>query len=129
MWDQVGMSRNAGQLENAIRMIREVKEGFWKDVRITGEENNLNPELEKALRVADFLEMAELIALDASERKESCGGHFREEHVTEEGEAQRDDINFSCVMCWEYKGASEKPLLHKEDLAFESVVLSQRSYK
>jgi len=129
MWDFVGMSRNAGGLNKAVSMIREIREEFWKDVRITGEEDNLNPELEKALRVADFLEMAELIAIDALERKESCGGHFREESVTEEGEAKRDDLNFSCVLCWEYKGEPEKPQLHREDLGFENVVLSQRSYK
>ena len=116
-------------LNKAFSLIREIRDEFWRDVRITGEEDNLNPELEKALRVADFLEMAELITLDALERKESCGGHFREESVTEEGEARRDDINFSCVLCWEYKGETERPELHKEELAFENVVLSQRSYK
>ncbi|MDD4754960.1 MAG: fumarate reductase/succinate dehydrogenase flavoprotein subunit [Prolixibacteraceae bacterium] len=129
MWDYVGMSRNAEGLTKAISLIREIREEFWKDVRITGEEDNLNPELEKALRVADFSEMAELIATDALERKESCGGHFREESVTEEGEAKRDDLNFSSVLCWEYMGEGEKPELHREDLAFENVILSQRSYK
>ncbi len=129
MWDYVGMSRNAAGLNEAMKIIRNIRDEFWKDVRITGDQDNLNPELEKALRVADFLEMAELIATDALERNESCGGHFREEAVTEEGEAMRDDVNYSAVFCWEYKGESSNPVLNKEDLVYENITLSQRSYK
>jgi succinate dehydrogenase / fumarate reductase flavoprotein subunit len=129
MWDYVGMSRNAEGLKKAIEMIKEIREEFWKDVRIPGELDNLNPELEKAGRVADFIEIGELMAWDALDRNESCGGHFREESATEEGEAKRDDEKFNYVSCWEYKGEGEKPVLHKEDLVFENVKLTQRSYK
>jgi succinate dehydrogenase / fumarate reductase, flavoprotein subunit len=129
MWDYVGMSRNAEGLQKAIKLIREVREEFWRDVRITGEPNNLNPELEKAGRVADFFDIGELMALDALDRNESCGGHFREESVTADGEAKRDDENFTYVSCWEFKGDGMEPVLHREDLVFESVKLTQRSYK
>lgn len=129
MWDYVGMSRNAEGLKTAVKLIREIREEFWNDVKITGEPNNLNPELEKAGRVADFFDIGELLALDALDRNESCGGHFREESVTEEGEARRDDENYTYVSCWEYKGEGQEPLLHKEDLVFENVKLVQRSYK
>jgi succinate dehydrogenase / fumarate reductase, flavoprotein subunit len=129
MWDYVGMSRNAEGLQKAIKLIREIRDEFWKDVRISGEMNNLNPELEKAGRVADFLDIGELMAMDALDRNESCGGHYREESVTEEGEAKRDDENFTCVSCWEYKGEGAEPLLHREDLVFANVKLTQRSYK
>jgi succinate dehydrogenase / fumarate reductase flavoprotein subunit len=129
MWDYVGMSRNEEGLKKAIQMIREIREEFWNDVKIPGELNNLNPELEKAGRVADFFDIGELMALDALDRKESCGGHFREESVTEDGEAKRNDEQFTYVSCWEYKGEGREPLLHKEDLVFEHVKLTQRSYK
>ncbi len=129
MWDYVGMSRNEAGLKKAIEMIREIREAFWNDVKIPGEMDNLNPELEKAGRVADFLDIGELMARDALDRKESCGGHFREESVTEDGEAKRDDENFTYVSCWEYQGDGKEPALHKEDLVFENVKLTQRSYK
>ncbi len=129
MWDYVGMSRNAEGLKKAIKLIREVREAFWNDVKITGEPNNMNPELEKAGRVADFFDIGELIARDALDRNESCGGHFREESVTEDGEAKRNDENFTYVSCWEFKGEVQEPVLHKEDLVFENVKLTQRSYK
>ena len=129
MWDHVGMSRNGDGLKEAIEMIKQVREEFWKDVRIPGEMNALNPELEKAGRVADFLDIGELMARDALNRNESCGGHFREESATEEGEAKRNDDKFTYVSCWEYKGEGHEPALHKEDLVFENVKLTQRSYK
>jgi len=129
MWDYVGMSRDAEGLQKAIKMIQEIREDFWKDVKVPGELNNLNPELEKAGRVADFIDIGELMARDALDRNESCGGHFREESATEEGEAKRDDENFTYVSCWEYKGEAKEPVLHKEDLKFENIKLSQRSYK
>jgi succinate dehydrogenase / fumarate reductase flavoprotein subunit len=129
MWDYVGMSRNAEDLKKAIELIKEIREDFWKDVKVPGEMDNLNPELEKAGRVADFLDIGELMARDALDRNESCGGHFREESATEEGEAKRDDENFTYVSCWEYKGENKEPELHKEDLVFENVKLTQRSYK
>ena len=129
MWDYVGMARNAEGLEKAISEIKEIRNEFWKDVRIPGELDNLNPELEKAGRVADFLDIGELMARDALDRNESCGGHFREESATEEGEAKRNDEKFTYVSCWEYKGEGKEPKLHKEDLVFENVKLTQRSYK
>jgi len=129
MWDYVGMSRNEEGLKKAIQMIREIREEFWNDVKIPGELNNLNPELEKAGRVADFFDIGELMALDALDRKESCGGHFREESVTDDGEAKRNDEKFTYVSCWEYKSEGQEPVLHKEDLVFENVKLTQRSYK
>src|SRR6056297_993636 len=129
MWDHVGMSRNAEGLKRAIKEIQELREEFWKDVKVTGELDNLNPELEKAGRVADFFDIGELMARDALDRNESCGGHFREESVTDDGEAKRDDDNFTFVSCWEYKGEDKEPVLHKEDLVFENVKLTQRSYK
>ncbi len=129
MWDYVGMSRNAEGLKKAIGLIKEIREEFWKDVKVPGEMNNLNPELEKAGRVADFIDIGELLAHDALDRNESCGGHFREESATEEGEAKRNDELFSYVSCWEYKGENANPVLHKEDLVFENVELTQRSYK
>jgi succinate dehydrogenase / fumarate reductase flavoprotein subunit len=129
MWDHVGMARNAKGLKKAIEEIKAIRVEFWKDVRIPGELDNLNPELEKAGRVADFLEIGELMARDALARNESCGGHFREESATEEGEAKRNDEEFTYVSCWEYKGEGEEPTLHKEDLVFENVKLTQRSYK
>jgi succinate dehydrogenase / fumarate reductase flavoprotein subunit len=129
MWDYVGMSRNEEGLKKAIELIKEVREEFWKDVKIPGELNSLNPEIEKAGRVADFFDIGELIARDALNRNESCGGHFREESATEEGEAKRNDDKYTYVSCWEYKGEGQEPVLHREDLVFENVKLSQRSYK
>lgn len=129
MWDYVGMSRDAEGLKKAIGMIGEIRKEFWKDVRIPGELDNLNPELEKAGRVADFIDIGELMARDALDRNESCGGHFREESATEEGEAKRNDEKFTYVSCWEYKGEGVEPVLHKEELVFENVKLTQRSYK
>jgi succinate dehydrogenase / fumarate reductase flavoprotein subunit len=129
MWDYVGMSRNAEGLKKAITQIQEIREDFWNDVKVTGEMNNLNPELEKAGRVADFFDIGELMARDALDRNESCGGHFREESATEEGEAKRNDELFTYVSCWEYKGENKEPVLHKEELKFENIKLSQRSYK
>ncbi|MFA9392296.1 MAG: fumarate reductase/succinate dehydrogenase flavoprotein subunit [Prolixibacteraceae bacterium] len=129
MWDYVGMSRNAEGLQKAIDGMKVLKEEFWKDVKIPGELNNLNPELEKAGRVADAIEMGILMAQDALDRNESCGGHFREESATDEGEAKRDDKNFTYVSCWEYQGEKKDPILNKEELVFENVKLTQRSYK
>ncbi len=129
MWNNVGMSRNAKGLEEAIAAIRELREAFWKDVRVPGAANEVNPELEKAMRVADFLELGELFAIDALHRNESCGGHFREEYQTEEGEAMRDDENFTYVAAWEYKGDPGKAVLHKEDLEFKDIQVKTRSYK
>ena len=129
MWEYVGMSRNEEGLKKAIEEIKKIREEFWNDVRVPGEMNNLNPELEKAGRVADFIDIGELLARDALDRNESCGGHFREESATEEGEAKRNDEKFTYVSCWEYKGEDQEPLLHKEELKFENVKLTQRSYK
>lgn len=129
MWDKVGMARNAKGLNEAIEEIKQIRKEFWEDVRIPGTSNELNPELEKAGRVADFLELGELFARDALERNESCGGHFREESQTEEGEALRDDKNFSYVAAWEYTGEPSKAILHKEELEFKDIELKQRSYK
>lgn len=128
MWDKCGMARNAKGLEEAIKEIQALREEFWKDVRIPGELNEMNPELEKAGRVADFLELGELMCRDALQRNESCGGHFREEYQDAEGEAQRDDENYAFVAAWEYKGQSNYEL-HKEPLEFEIVHPTQRSYK
>ncbi|GAB4258611.1 MAG: fumarate reductase/succinate dehydrogenase flavoprotein subunit [Vicingaceae bacterium] len=129
MWDKVGMSRNEKGLKEAMQEIRAIREEFWKDVKVPGKLDELNPELEKAGRVADFLELGELFAKDALHRTESCGGHFREESQTEEGEAKRDDANFAYVAAWEYKGDPAEAVLHKEELKFENIELKQRSYK
>ncbi len=131
IWDYCGMSRNKAGLEKALSEIPPLREEFWKNVRIPGDPNGWNQSLEKALRVADFMEMAELKVRDALHREESCGGHFREEHQTEEGEAKRDDENFAYVGAWEYGGPDiqRDAILHKEDLVFENVALTQRSYK
>lgn len=129
MWDHVGMARNEGGLKTAIAEIRRIREDFWKDLKIVGSGEQVNTELEKAARVADFLELGELMALDALERRESCGGHFREESQTEENEAKRDDEKFCHVAAWEYQGDNATPLRHIEELKFEHVALTQRSYK
>ena len=129
LWDYVGMSRNETGLKKAIEEIQMLRKEFYTDLLVPGELKNVNPELEKAGRVADFLELGELLARDALNRKESCGGHFREESATDEGEAKRDDENFAYVAAWEYKGVDQEPVLHKEDLVFETIQLTQRSYK
>ncbi|MDP3314357.1 fumarate reductase/succinate dehydrogenase flavoprotein subunit [Lutibacter sp.] len=129
MWDKVGMARNEKGLKEAIKEIQEIREDFWKNVKVPGDLNEMNPELEKAGRVADFLELGELFAKDALEREESCGGHFREEHVTEDGEAKRDDKNFAYVAAWEYTGKPSEAILHKEQLEFKDIELKTRSYK
>jgi succinate dehydrogenase / fumarate reductase flavoprotein subunit len=129
MWERVGMSRNEADLTKGIQEIQNLRAEFWKDVKVTGTEDGLNVELEKANRVADFLELGELMARDALERKESCGGHFREESQTEENEAKRDDDNFAHVAAWEYSGDEQTPIRNIEELAFENVALTQRSYK
>ena len=129
MWDHVGMARNKESLEEAIHMIQDLRDEFWKDVRIPGKVDELNTELDKAMRVADFLELGELMARDALTRNESCGGHFREEYQTEEGEALRDDQNFTFVSAWEFKGVDEEPVLQKEPLNYENIEVKQRNYK
>lgn len=133
MWDYVGMARNEAGLKKAMDEIAQVREEFWKDVFVPGEINELNPELEKAGRVADFLELGELFAIDALHRNESCGGHFREESVEtggeQEGEAKRDDVNFKYVAAWEFTGNPREAVLHKEELTFNDIELKQRSYK
>lgn len=129
MWDKCGMARNEKGLKEAKEEIRAIREDFWKNVRVTGSGTELNQELEKAGRVADFLELGELMVDDALHRNESCGGHFREEYQTEDGEAQRNDDLFAYVAAWEYKGDNQAEELHKEDLHFENVKLTQRSYK
>jgi succinate dehydrogenase / fumarate reductase flavoprotein subunit len=129
MWEYCGMARNADGLTKARKMIRELREEFYKDVFVPGTFNEFNPELEKAGRVADFLEMGELMCLDAFERKESCGGHFREEYQSGEGEALRDDENYTYVSAWGWEDTSKEPVLHKEILEFKNVELKTRSYK
>src|SRR4029077_11540639 len=143
MWEYCGMSRNAAGLQHALSKIPELREQFWHDVKVLGTGEELNQELERAGRVADFFELAELMCLDALDRDESCGGHLREEHQTPDGEALllreehqtpdgealRDDEHFSFVSAWEWKGVGQAPALHKEPLAFEYVKPSQRSYK
>jgi len=129
MWDECGMVRNAAGLKHALAKIPQVRDEFWHDANILGANDELNQALEKAGRVADFLELAELMCLDALQREESCGCHFREEYQTPDGEAQRDDEHFCYVSAWEYAGADKQPVLHKEPLSFEHVLLTQRSYK
>ncbi len=128
MWDNCGMSRNAEGLKKALQQIPKLREEFWSNVKIPGEINETNQELEKAMKVADFLELGELMCLDALERNESCGGHFREEYQAD-GEAKRDDENFAYVAAWEFQGVGQKHSLHKEELKFENVKLATRSYK
>lgn len=129
MWDECGMSRNAAGLAKAIERLRALQDEYWRNVNVPGSAGELNQALEKAGRVADFFELGELMCADALHREESCGGHFREEYQTPEGEAQRDDDKFSYVAAWEYAGPGRNPVLHKEPLHFEYVKPSQRSYK
>jgi succinate dehydrogenase / fumarate reductase flavoprotein subunit len=128
MWDYCGMTRNEEGLKKAMEMVRELKDEFWRDLIVPGEGNELNQQLEKAGRVADFLELAQLMITDALNRKESCGAHFREESQTPDGEAQRIDSEYSYVAAWQYNGENE-PVLNKEPLKFEFVELKERSYK
>ena len=129
MWEYIGMAREAAGLKKAIELIAELKKDFYKNLRVTGEFTAMNNELEKAARVADFIELADLMAHDALDRNESCGGHLRVESMTAEGEAKRDDEHFKYVSVWEYKGEDKAPELHKEELVFENIQLTQRSYK
>ncbi|NNF36916.1 MAG: fumarate reductase/succinate dehydrogenase flavoprotein subunit, partial [Saprospiraceae bacterium] len=127
MWQECAMSRNKKGLENALDQIKLIKQEFWKDVKVTGGKDELNTELEKALRMADFIELAILMCTDALEREESCGAHFREEYQSEDGEAMRNDEDYAYVSAWEYdKGEF---ILHKEELQFENVKPTVRSYK
>jgi succinate dehydrogenase / fumarate reductase, flavoprotein subunit len=123
------MARNQKGLQHALSVIPRLRDEFWHDVNVPGSGANLNQSLEHAGRVADFMEFAELLCLDALERNESAGGHFREEHQTEEGEARRNDAEFAHVAVWEFTGVGQRPNLHKEPLSFESVKLAERSYK
>ena len=129
MWNKCGMSRNEKELKEAMEEIKELREDFWANVKLTGKAEAKNQELEKAGRVADFLELGELFAKDALDRNESCGGHFREEYQTEDGEALRDDENYRYVSAWEYVGNPRDAKLHKEQLEFENIELKTRSYK
>ena len=128
-WDYVGMARNEDGLKGVIEKIRGLRDEFWQNVSVPGEKTNLNPALDYAGRVADYMEFAELLALDALERRESCGGHFREEYQTPDGEAARRDDEFSYVAAWEFQGVGNRPTMHKEELEFHEVHPSQRSYK
>ncbi len=127
--DKCGMARNAAGLKEAISQVRALRERFWQDLKLTGTANELNVELERAGRVADHLEFAELMCHDALDRDESCGGHFREEHQTEDGEAKRDDARFAHVSVWEFRGLDQPPVKHVEPLHFEYVKPGVRSYK
>jgi succinate dehydrogenase / fumarate reductase, flavoprotein subunit len=129
MWEKCGMARSEASLKEALKRIPELRDEFWKNVKVTGDNNSLNQDLEAAGRVADFLEFAEVLCLDALDRKESCGGHFRVEYQTPDGEALRDDENFSYVSAWEYPGSGKPPVMHREPLAYEEVHMSTRSYK
>jgi succinate dehydrogenase / fumarate reductase flavoprotein subunit len=129
MWDYVGMTRNEPGLKKALSLIKELREEFWKNLNIPGTAHELNMELEKAGRVADYLELAQLLITDALDRKESCGAHFREEFQTPDGEALRNDEAFAYVAAWEYAGEDKPHILHKEELKFEEVEMKVRSYK
>jgi succinate dehydrogenase / fumarate reductase flavoprotein subunit len=129
MWEHCGMARTASGLKEALALIPPLREQYWKDVKVLGSGEELNQSLEKAGRVADFFELAELMCLDALERNESCGGHFREEYQTPEGEAARDDEHYAYAAAWGFQGVGQPPVLHKEPLTFEYVHPSQRSYK
>jgi len=129
MWEYCGMARDAAGLRKAMELIPQLREEFWRDVTIPGSGAELNQTLEHAGRVADFLELGELMCRDALHREESCGGHFRTEHQTSDGEALRDDANFAYVAAWEYAGEGKAPVLNNEPLVYENIKLSQRSYK
>jgi succinate dehydrogenase / fumarate reductase flavoprotein subunit len=129
LWDDCGMSRNSAKLGTAVEKIRELRELYWREVKVLGAAEEINQSLEKAGRIADFFELAELMCVDALDRNESCGAHFREEHQTPDGEALRDDDHFMYVAAWEYTGEDHAPKLNREPLHFEYVHPSQRSYK
>jgi succinate dehydrogenase / fumarate reductase flavoprotein subunit len=129
LWEYCGMARNAEGLTHALKEIGQLREEFWSDLNVPGDERSFNQSLEKAGRVADFIELGELLCQDALQREESCGCHFREEYQTPDGEAKRDDADFAYVSAWEYEGAGRPECLHKEQLDFEFVHLIQRSYK
>jgi len=129
LWNDAGMSRTKEGLTQALQKVRELKAEFWRNVKVTGENEDLNQTLERAGRVADFFELGELICIDALHREESCGCHFRMESQTEDGEAQRDDSKFAYVAAWEYAGGDGSPVLHKENLEYHHVEMKQRSYK
>lgn len=129
MWEYVGMGRTEAGLKEAIQKLKKLREDFWSDLKIPGGEKELNTELEKALKVADFIELGELMARDALQREESCGGHFREEHQTPEGEALRNDNDFMFAAAWEFKGVDAEPVLHKEELKYENIKVATRNYK
>ncbi|WP_289226412.1 FAD-binding protein, partial [uncultured Bacteroides sp.] len=130
MWEHVGMGRTKAGLEEGLKMLKELRKTFYKDLFVPGSTEGVNVELEKAIRLEDFILMGELIANDALHREESCGGHFREEHQTEEGEAKRDDENFFYVGCWEYQGNDDAtPVLNKEPLVYEAIKVQTRNYK
>ena len=129
MWENCGMARNEASLKSALKRIPEIREEFWNNLTVPGSGAALNQSLEHALRVADFMEFAELLCLDALHRNESCGGHFRTEFQEADGEAKRDDQNFAYAAAWEYQGPDKAPVLHKESLVYEEVHMSTRSYK
>jgi succinate dehydrogenase / fumarate reductase flavoprotein subunit len=129
MWDHCGMSRTNEGLASARETVRALRDEFWENVLVPGDSRDFNQSLERACRVADFMEFAELMIVDALHRQESCGGHFNEAYQTEEGEAKRDDDHFTYVAAWEFTGVGKDPQLHKEELTFENVQLTQRSYK
>jgi succinate dehydrogenase / fumarate reductase flavoprotein subunit len=129
LWDDCGMARNKAGLQDALKKIPKLREEFWKNVKVPGSGAELNQSLERAGRVADFLEFGELMCLDALTREESCGGHFREEHQTPDGEAKRDDENFCHVTAWEFQGENKTPKEHREQLVYEEIKLAVRSYK
>jgi succinate dehydrogenase / fumarate reductase flavoprotein subunit len=129
LWEKCGMARDEAGLKEALQKIPQLRDEFWKNINVTGQNGELNQALEQAGRVADYMEFAELLCLDALMRRESCGGHFRTEFQTPDGEALRDDENFSYVAAWEYQGVGKSPLLHKEPLVYEELHMSQRSYK
>ena len=129
MWDYVGMGRNAEGLQKGLALIKELEVEFWKDVQVTGTPDSMNPELEKAIRLADYFELAKLMAKDAYHRNESCGGHFREEYQTEDGETLRNDHDYMYVAAWEYQGHNQDEVLHKEPLVYQDIEIKQRNYK
>ena len=130
MWNKVGMARNEAGLKEAIVEIDEIKKEFWKEVKVPGTSESFNQELEKAIRVADFIELGQLMAIDALNRNESCGGHFREEYQDAEGETLRDDVNYKYVAAWEYQGDDiKKEILNKEPLNYEFIKIAERNYK
>jgi succinate dehydrogenase / fumarate reductase flavoprotein subunit len=129
MWENLGMARSEESCKKALQLIPKIREEFWKNVTVPGRGNDLNQQLENASRLTDFFEFGELLAHDALNRKESCGGHFRIEYQTPEGEAKRDDANYCYVAAWGFKGVDKKPELHKEPLTFETLHLAERSYK